>query len=102
MLDLIFRRCDDRFSDQRQRPALSLSATITKDGSIFISLINIDLERSFAVECRMINALHKIRSIRLLSAEDPREHNSFDLPHAITPREVEPSGDEVIQVPPLR
>jgi len=88
------------FPDQRQRPALSLSATITKDGSIFISLINIDLERSFAVECRMINALHKIRSIRLLSAEDPREHNSFDLPHAITPREVEPSGDEVIQVPP--
>ncbi|MBN1543546.1 alpha-N-arabinofuranosidase [candidate division KSB1 bacterium] len=88
------------FPDQRQRPVLSVSASRTSDGSIFVSLVNLDLSRTFTVECQVEDGSKAFRSLSLLTADNPRRHNTFESPNAVIPCDLPLPQGNAVQVPP--
>jgi alpha-N-arabinofuranosidase len=67
-------------------PALSVSASLNKEGKIHISLCNLDPNQSLDVICDTQGTQAGIISGHLLTAEKMTSHNTFDDPNAVVPQ----------------
>jgi len=77
-----------KFSKAAARPAVSASATSAREGSVFLSLVNLDLSRDIETEVRLAGTEMQVKSARRLAAEDIRDHNTFDEPERVRPEEI--------------
>lgn len=69
-------------------PALDLSASRNK-GEITLTLVNQHLTEDVKVKVALIGARANDCAMRVLTAEDPRAHNTFERPDVVRPMEGE-------------
>lgn len=67
-------------------PLVSATASRDKEGTIHLSLANIDLQQTQTVEVSLDGLRAKRVGGRVLTAPDVREHNTFDRPNAVVPQ----------------
>jgi alpha-N-arabinofuranosidase len=80
----------------RKIPAVSASASQNPDGSLCLSLCNLDPNREQDVRCSIQDASLSEWSGRVLTADRMDSYNDFERPDAVTPRpfdEVRPTAD---------
>jgi alpha-L-arabinofuranosidase len=86
-------------------PAVSASASKDKAGKTHISLVNIDANKTNAVEIRLKNLAGKAISGRILTAAKLQAHNTFDQPNTIVPadfKQFSTTGDVLkVTLPPF-
>lgn len=66
-------------------PALSVSASKDKDGTICITVCNLNPEKSTDLECTLEGFKAGQASGRVLTAKTMQAHNTFDNPGVVTP-----------------
>ena len=64
---------------------LSASASKSDDGSLLITLCNLDCEKDLEVSCQVRGMLPSKGSARILTSKDMHGHNSFDAPRSVLP-----------------
>ena len=67
-------------------PAISASASKDKNGSVHISMINIDAEKANTVSIDLNEMGNKSFTGQILTSGTLQDHNSFDNPEKITPK----------------
>lgn len=86
-------------------PAISISASKTEAGEINVSLVNIDAHKSYTVKLNLGDMEVKDFSGTILSSDDLQDHNTFDEPEKITPKELKKvkfrKGMLEVEVPPF-
>ncbi|HPO14473.1 MAG TPA: alpha-L-arabinofuranosidase C-terminal domain-containing protein [Candidatus Hydrogenedentes bacterium] len=82
-------------------PLLSVSASRT-GGKILLSVVNQSLTNDIETSIRLSEGKIETASGRILTAKDPREHNTFKNPKAVEPRRIktEPVKGELTHVFP--
>ena len=75
------------FRDDRVVPLVSATASKDKNGVIHISLANIDLQNDQTVEISLDNLKVKGISGRILTVNHINDHNTFDLPNVVEPKQ---------------
>lgn len=73
--------------DDRVVPLVSATASKDKNGVIHISLANIDLQNDQTVEISLDNLKVKGISGRILTVNHINDHNTFDLPNVVEPKQ---------------
>jgi len=85
-------------------PQLSASASKAADGSLLLTLCNLDLSKSLALDCQLRGFAPSKVSARVLTAGNMREFNSFEEPERLKPRAFDgvsiKDGSLKIEVPP--
>jgi len=66
-------------------PAINASASRSQDGSILITLCNLDPNQDRAMECELRGARAKKAKGRLLTADTITAHNTFETPENVMP-----------------
>lgn len=66
-------------------PALSASASLDQEGTMTISLCNLDPNRELDLEAELRGAAIAEVTGRILTAESMNAHNTFDAPEAVRP-----------------
>ena len=86
-------------------PAVSISASKTEAGEVNVSLVNIDAHKSHTVKLNLGDIDIKDFSGTILSSDDLQDHNTFDEPEKITPKELKKvkfrKGVLEVEVPPF-
>ena len=77
----------DSHSPQRTVPVVSASAAKTQDGSIILSLTNIDTEKTQSVDIALEGITAKSVSGRILTAQTVADYNDFEHPERVKPAE---------------
>lgn len=79
-------RGDKHAQGGRNIPLLSTSAAKTKDGSIILSLANIDVDNNQNININL-EGLSSIKSVngRILTCKSVNDYNDFDHPNTVTP-----------------
>jgi alpha-N-arabinofuranosidase len=77
----------DKRSPERQVPVLSTSAAKQKDGSIIISLANIDLDKAQDIEIALNGTDAKAVSGRILTCKSITDYNTFEQPNNVAPKD---------------
>jgi alpha-N-arabinofuranosidase len=97
-------KTDDYEYNGEKLPAISASASKSKEGLVHISLVNIDLKESKTITIGM-DENYKLVSGRILKSNKIQDHNSFENPEKIEPvpfNEVTVKKDNmVVTVPPF-
>lgn len=75
-----------KYGDE-ELPAISASASKDKDGVIHVSLVNIDANKSQSVSLNISGATVKNVSGTILSSARLQDHNTFENPDKIAPKE---------------
>jgi alpha-N-arabinofuranosidase len=78
--------CSDYQLGNERIPALNVSASRAKLGTIHVSLCNLDPENPCEIVCELRGARAKKVSGRVLKADVMTAHNTFDDGAAVTPR----------------
>ena len=85
-------------------PQVTASASLSGDGTITVSLTNIDLERSAEIACEIRGACPTSASGRVLTAQTMNAHNTFDRPDALVPTAFDGftlrDGTLTVELPP--
>lgn len=68
-------------------PAISVSASKNKEGKIHISLVNIDSKKQNTIQIALDELGIKSLKGQILSSKNLQDHNTFDAPNAIIPKE---------------
>jgi alpha-N-arabinofuranosidase len=79
--------CADYKWDKDSIPAISASASQDKDGKIYISLCNLDPNKSQPIACELRGFAPKSVAGRILTSDDMTAHNTFDRPGKVKPAE---------------
>ncbi len=80
--------CDSmNVRDNRTIPTVSASAAKTKDGSVIVSLVNVNLEKGKTIELEFDDNKAKSLSGRILTCKNITDFNDFDHPENVTPRQ---------------
>ncbi|SDQ50841.1 alpha-N-arabinofuranosidase [Flagellimonas zhangzhouensis] len=86
-------------------PAISASASKNKDGEVHVSLVNIDAHKSHTVNLSVEQFGAKNLTGTILSSKDLQDHNSFESPEMIAPKELKSikvkKGVVEIELPPF-
>lgn len=86
-------------------PAISISASKSDNGQVNFSLVNIDAHKSHTVELNLGDLDVKDFSGSILMSDDLQDHNTFDEPEKITPKELNKvkfrKGILEVEVPPF-
>ena len=93
-----------RFEEQ-ELPGLVVSASRDRDGTVHVSICNLDPGRDSALECMLDGLTPEQVAGRVLTAETMTAHNTFEDPNAVTPaplRGVGISGNLVSAVIPAK
>jgi alpha-L-arabinofuranosidase len=77
-------KTDDYVFENKKLPAISVSAS-TKDKKLFISICNLDPNKSRNIDFDLRGANYKNVSGRILSSTKIQEHNTFDNPQKVKP-----------------
>ncbi|MCI1247142.1 MAG: alpha-N-arabinofuranosidase [Prevotella sp.] len=77
--------CGNHTEDQESVPLISTSAAKKKDGSIILSLCNIDLEHSQNMSIRLNGASPKSVSGQILTSKNINDFNDFQHPDIVKP-----------------
>jgi alpha-N-arabinofuranosidase len=77
--------CNSYKHDKKTLPSLNVSASKADDGSINISICNLDPTKPADFQCDIKGFSPKTVSARVLTAEAMNIHNTFDAPNAIKP-----------------
>lgn len=72
---------------EEKLPALSASASLGNDGKVHISLTNIDFKKDLEVSIPVGDLNLKKFTAQILSSSNIQDHNTFDLPNKIVPKE---------------
>ena len=80
-------RGDSHARDGRKIPLLSTSAAKTKDGSIIVSLANVDMDNAQNVHINLDGTTAHAVSGRILTCKSVNDFNDFDHPNVIIPSE---------------
>lgn len=90
-------------TDYQGIPAISVSASKSKNGSTNISLVNLDLFKSLEVIIEIDNI--SMLSAQILSSDKVQDHNTFDNPDNIQPQEFTDfkiKNDKItVSIPPI-
>ena len=78
-------QCGDYQFEDKQIPALNVSASRDESGKIHISLCNLDPKNRAELACEFIGAKIENVSGRVLTAKTMNAHNTFDKPEVIVP-----------------
>jgi alpha-N-arabinofuranosidase len=81
----VYLETPDYTFEGRSLPMLSVSASKSKDGTIYISLINIDPHHSNQLTIDLRGAEPGAVSGRILTADETNAHNTFDSPDLVRP-----------------
>lgn len=73
--------------DNEEVPAISASASKDKDGKVHISVVNIDPNEKKKVSLDLGAIKAKNFTGRILTANNLREHNTFEQPNTVLPKE---------------
>ena len=68
-------------------PALSVSSSQAKDGKVHISLVNVDASKSYSIDLDVRGGEFKNATAEILASSKLQDHNTFDNPNKITPKE---------------
>jgi len=86
-------------------PAISASASRDKNGSVHISLVNIDANNENSIEFSFEDLGVKTFTAMILSSEKLQDHNTFDNPNKIHPKTFKEfkikNGNLSITLPPF-
>lgn len=86
-------------------PAVSASASVDAAGATHISLVNIDSKKSQDVTIQLYGSRYKGVTGRILSSAKLQDHNTFDKPDNIKPKEFKNAklnnGVVTVQLPPF-
>ncbi|MBW8015895.1 MAG: alpha-N-arabinofuranosidase [Planctomycetes bacterium] len=77
--------CNSYKHDKKTLPSLNVSASKADDGSINITICNLDPTKPADFKCDIKGFSPKTVSARVLTAEAMNMHNTFDAPNAIKP-----------------
>jgi alpha-N-arabinofuranosidase len=95
----------DYVSGNDKLPAISASSSKDKNGVIHISLVNIDLKKSYDVPIDITGLVQKSITGRILTSKNIQDHNSFEQPDKIKPSEFKQftqTGNTVkLKLPPF-
>ncbi len=71
--------------DEEELPSLNVSSSKAKDGSINISIVNINPTKNINLDCD-IRGVEKLTSVsgKIITAKDLNTHNTFDNPEQVT------------------
>ena len=86
-------------------PAVNASASLSLDGTLHISLVNLDHARPAEVRCRMSGIQAARVSGRVLTAELLTAHNTFDKPDELRPepfKDVKRDADGLLVTMPAK
>jgi alpha-N-arabinofuranosidase len=64
-------------------PAISATCSKSAEGSIHLSLVNIDPKNSKTISCKIDGAKLKSALATILTSENVRDHNTFDQPNKV-------------------
>jgi len=91
--------------DGEELPAISASASKNKNGVVHISLVNIDANKEHTVALSLEELGVKQLSGTILTSKNLQDHNSFDNPGAVQPKEFSKikvkKGQAEIVLPPF-
>lgn len=91
--------------DGQKIQALNASASRDKDGTIHISLVNLDAKKKNVADLMIEGANYKTIDGEILTAMSFTEHNTFERPSKVKPttfKEFKKSEDKIsIELPPL-
>ncbi|WP_375325250.1 alpha-N-arabinofuranosidase [Flagellimonas sp. GZD32] len=86
-------------------PAISASASKNKEGNVHVSLVNIDAHKSHTVNLSLDQFGAKKLTGTILSSKDLQDHNTFESPETIQPKELKSikikKGVAEIELPPF-
>lgn len=86
-------------------PAISASASKNKEGEVHVSLVNIDAHKSHTINLSLDQFGANKLTGTILSSKDLQDHNSFEAPEMIKPRELKSikvkKGVAEIELPPF-
>jgi alpha-N-arabinofuranosidase len=79
---------DYRFGDERI-PAVSVSASRDKSGTMHVSLCNLNPNEPMPISAEVQGAKVRSATGRVLTAPDMRAHNTFDQPDQVRPEKFD-------------
>ncbi|MBL7816571.1 MAG: alpha-N-arabinofuranosidase [Saprospiraceae bacterium] len=86
-------------------PAVSVSASRDKEGVVHISLVNINPNKAQDVSVSLRGMLAKAVSGRILTSDKVQDHNTFESPDKVSPKEFKGAslkGEELkVSLPPV-
>jgi alpha-N-arabinofuranosidase len=74
---------EDYVYEDKKLPALSVSASRSEDGTINISIVNINPDKDIDLQCEIRGADVKTATGRILTAPTLNAHNTFDQPNNV-------------------
>lgn len=77
--------CDEYSLGGQSIPRLSASASMDRNGTIHVTICNLDPNRPAGLECSFEGFVPKSVSGRILTADAMNAHNSFDAPDCVKP-----------------
>ena len=90
--------------DGKEIPAVSVSASKAKDGTVYVSMVNTHAHDNVVVTCELKGIDAKKVSSRVLTADALDAHNTFDEPEVVKPAEFKKAsidGDSLkVDLPP--
>lgn len=97
--------CAEYRYENDRLPQLDVSASLSQDGSLNVSICNLDPHRASRVNIRLETLRPLKVSGRVLTATDIRAHNTFEQPNQVVPTTLEEirlaDGGVVAVVPPM-
>ncbi len=89
----------------KELPAISVSASKDKNGVMHVSIVNIDATKKYDVDLTVRGSDFKNVSASILSSSKLQDHNDFDNPNKIMPKEfsgfTNKKGKLNIEIPPF-
>jgi alpha-N-arabinofuranosidase len=83
-------KCDSmQVRDNRTIPMISTSAAKKADGSIIVSLANVNLDKAQEVELTLDGANEKSVTGEILTCKDIKDYNDFDHPETVKPAVIQ-------------
>lgn len=77
--------CNGYKTDNYKLPALNVSSSKAGNGTIYITICNLDPQSPAELECKLDGAQAKSVTGRVLTAEAMNVHNTFEKPNTIQP-----------------
>jgi len=77
--------CEDYQFGEEKVPALNVSASVNKDGIIYISVVNVNPNKNLQLECEIHGAKVSSVSGEILTAMKKNAFNDFDLKERVFP-----------------
>lgn len=104
LLPLTVKSNDYVFNNQKL-PAVSASASVDNAGAGHISLVNIDANKSQEISITLNGSKFKNVTGRILASEKATDHNTFDTPSKVQPRQFKEAKFEngvlKVKLPPV-